>query len=43
MLGEVEVGRIKLDVVMTDVDAILGVGWLRRNEPQFRWRNNMLR
>jgi hypothetical protein len=43
MLGEVEVGRIKLDVVMTDVDAILGVGWLRRNRPQFRWGNNTLR
>jgi hypothetical protein len=43
MLGEVEVGRIKLDVIITDVDAILGVDWLRRNRPQFGWGNNILR
>jgi Zn-dependent alcohol dehydrogenase len=43
MLEEVEVGRIKLDVVMTDMNAILGVGWLRRNKPQFEWGNNTLR
>jgi gag-polyprotein putative aspartyl protease len=43
MLGEVEVERIKLDLVTTDVDTILGVGWLKRNRPQFRWRNNTLR
>jgi Aspartyl protease len=42
-LGKVEVGRIKLDVVTTDVDAILGAGWLRRNRPQFGWGNNTLK
>jgi Retroviral aspartyl protease len=42
-LGEVEVGRIRLDLVMTDMDAILGVKWLRRNRPQFGWENNTLK
>jgi hypothetical protein len=36
MLGEVEAGRLKLDLVTTDVDVILGVKWLRKNRPQFR-------
>jgi hypothetical protein len=36
MLEKVEVGRIKLDLVTTDVNAILDVGWLRRNRLQFR-------
>jgi hypothetical protein len=34
-LEEVEVGRIRLDLVMMNVDAILGVKWLRRNRLQF--------
>jgi hypothetical protein len=42
-LGEVEVGRIRLDLVMMDVDAILGVKWLRRNRSQFGWENNTLK
>jgi Retroviral aspartyl protease len=42
-LEEVEAGRIKLDLVMTNVDAILGVKWLRRNRPQFGWENNTLK
>jgi Retroviral aspartyl protease len=36
MLGEVGVGRLKLDLVTTDMNVILGVKWLRRNRPQFR-------
>jgi hypothetical protein len=34
-LEEVGIGRLRLDLVITDVDVILGVKWLRRNRPQF--------
>jgi Retroviral aspartyl protease len=34
-LREVEVVRIRLDLVMMIVDTILRVKWLRRNRPQF--------
>jgi hypothetical protein len=30
-LGEVGAGRLRLDLVTTDVDVILEVKWLRRN------------
>jgi Retroviral aspartyl protease len=43
MLGEVGAGRLKLDLVTTDVDVILEVKWLRRNRPQFGWKNNTLK
>jgi hypothetical protein len=36
ILEEVGVGRLRLDLVTTDVDVILGVKWLRRNKLQFR-------
>jgi Retroviral aspartyl protease len=42
-LKEVRVGRLRLDLVTTDVDVILGVKWLRRNRPQFGWENNSLK
>jgi hypothetical protein len=42
-LREVEIGRIRLDLMMTNVDASLEVMWLRRNKPQFRWENNTLK
>jgi hypothetical protein len=35
MLRKVEIRRIKLNVVTIDMDAILGVEWLRRNRSQF--------
>jgi hypothetical protein len=43
ILGEVRVGRLKLDLVTIDVDVILGVKWLRKNRPQFGWENNTLK
>jgi hypothetical protein len=36
-------GRLRLDLVTTDVDVILEVKWLRRNRPQFGWENNSLK
>jgi Retroviral aspartyl protease len=42
-LEEVGAGRLRLDLVTTDVNVILGVKWLRRNRPQFRWENNSLK
>jgi Retroviral aspartyl protease len=42
-LKEVEAERIRLDLVITNVDAILEVKWLRRNRPQFGWENNTLK
>jgi Retroviral aspartyl protease len=35
MLEEVRAGRLKLNLVTTDVDVILEVKWLRRNKLQF--------
>jgi Retroviral aspartyl protease len=42
-LEKVRAGRLRLDLVTTDVDVILGVKWLRRNRPQFGWENNSLK
>ena len=41
-IGSQQLGKIVLDIVPSDMDAILGVRWLRQFKPQFDWDNNAL-
>jgi Retroviral aspartyl protease len=43
MLRKVGIERLKLDLVIIDMDVILRVKWLRKNKLQFRWKNNTLK